>query len=275
MATTAEYLTQLQTDKATLVTNLVAKGVDATNDETFTSLVPKVADIQSKYAPRYITFRNYTGTELDYEINNADFSNITSMNNMFYLCQNLEHIPKINTSNVLNMKAMFYQCYKLKEIPELDTSNVTEIAQIFSFCQSITTVPYINTSNCSDLNGMYQQCNKMTEIPYLIDASKAIRVDSILYYCSSLTNLEGFQNLGQAYLTTQSANYYNYKLDLSSCTALTEQSLINVLNNLYDIKTKGCNPQQVVLGSDNLAKLTSEEGQQALAQAQQFGWNIS
>ena len=47
MATTAEYLTQLQTDKATLVTNLVAKGVDATNDETFTSLVPKVADIST------------------------------------------------------------------------------------------------------------------------------------------------------------------------------------------------------------------------------------
>lgn len=231
--------------------------------------------VGSKYAPRYITFQNYTGTELDYEINNTDFSNITSMNNMFYQCKNLEHIPKINTSNVLNMKSMFYQCYKLKEIPELDTSNVTEIAQIFSFCQSITTVPYINTSNCSDLNGMYQQCNKMTEIPYLIDASKAIRVDNILYYCSSLTNLEGFQNLGQAYLTTQSANYYNYKLDLSKSTKLTEQSLINVLTNLYDIKTKGCNPQQVVLGSNNLAKLVSEEGQQALSSATEKGWSIS
>ena len=47
MATTTDYLTQLQTDKTTLVTNLVAKGVDATNDETFTSLVPKVADIST------------------------------------------------------------------------------------------------------------------------------------------------------------------------------------------------------------------------------------
>ena len=47
MATTADYLTQLQADKQALVNNLVEKGVEATNDETFTSLVPKVLDIQS------------------------------------------------------------------------------------------------------------------------------------------------------------------------------------------------------------------------------------
>lgn len=48
MATTTDYLTQLQTDKQTLVTNLVAKGVEADNSETFTTLVPKVADIQTE-----------------------------------------------------------------------------------------------------------------------------------------------------------------------------------------------------------------------------------
>ena len=47
MATTEQYLTQLQADKQALVNNLVEKGVEATNEETFTSLVPKVLDIQS------------------------------------------------------------------------------------------------------------------------------------------------------------------------------------------------------------------------------------
>jgi hypothetical protein len=47
MATISQQLTQLQIDKQTLVNNLVAKGVEATSKETFTSLVPKVADIQS------------------------------------------------------------------------------------------------------------------------------------------------------------------------------------------------------------------------------------
>ena len=97
----------------------------------------------------------------------------------------------------------------------------------------------------------------------------------MFYNCSSPETLGGFLNLGQAYKTTTSANYSSYKLDLSSCKKLTEQSLINVLTNLYDIKTKGCKAQQVVIGSTNLAKLTSEEGQQALSNAQAKGWTVS
>ena len=96
MATTAEYLTQLQTDKTTLVTNLVAKGVDATNDETFTTLVPKVADISTgggKYAPRYITFQDFFGTDLSYELENLDTSKFTSFSNMF---KNIRNIKSLN-----------------------------------------------------------------------------------------------------------------------------------------------------------------------------------
>ena len=47
MATTTDYINQLKSDKQTLVDNLVAKGVTATSDETFTSLVPKVATISA------------------------------------------------------------------------------------------------------------------------------------------------------------------------------------------------------------------------------------
>ena len=91
----------------------------------------------------------------------------------------------------------------------------------------------------------------------------------------SCSDFGGLKNLGKAYSTTTSANYSSYKLDLSTCTALTEQSLINVLTNLYDIATKGCKTQQVVLGSTNLAKLTSTEGQTALSNAQAKGWTVS
>ena len=59
--------------------------------------------------------------------------------------------------------------------------------------------------------------------------------------------------------------------DLSSATKLTHESLMNVINNLYDIKTKGCNAQPLVLGSTNLAKLTAEE----IAIATNKGWNVS
>lgn len=45
MATTAEYLNKLVTQKNTLADNLTTKGVSATHDETLETLVPKVLDI--------------------------------------------------------------------------------------------------------------------------------------------------------------------------------------------------------------------------------------
>ena len=45
MATTADYLSKLVTQKNTLADNLVTKGVTATHDETLETLVPKVLDI--------------------------------------------------------------------------------------------------------------------------------------------------------------------------------------------------------------------------------------
>ena len=45
MATTAEYLNKLVTQKNALADNLVTKGVSATHDETLETLVPKVLEI--------------------------------------------------------------------------------------------------------------------------------------------------------------------------------------------------------------------------------------
>lgn len=48
MGTIEQLLSQLESDKDTLVTNLNSKGVTANNSETFTSLVPKVLNITSE-----------------------------------------------------------------------------------------------------------------------------------------------------------------------------------------------------------------------------------
>ena len=210
--------------------------------------------VGSKYAPRYISFSRYTGTELDEEIANLDTSNVTSMDNMFSDCNKLTtlDLSSFNTSNVTSMSYIFYNCHNLTT---LDLSS-------------------FNTSNINNMSNMFNNCQKLSNISKL-NASKVNSVTNFAYNCKSLTDFGGLENLGQAYSTTQSANYSYYKLDLSTCTALTEQSLINVLTNLYDIATKGCKPQKVVLGSTNLAKLVSEEGQQALASGTEKGWSIS
>ena len=255
-----------------------------------------------KYAPRIISFDSYQGSELNEEIENLDTSNLTSTKGMFSNCSYLTDLDLSNfdTSNVINMNSMFNSCNKLTtlDLSNFDTSKVTNFSSMFYSCSSLTTVPQLDTSKGTYFSSMFYQCFKLTTVPQL-DTSKGTDFGSMFYNsiklttvpqfdtsngtnfgsmfgrCFSLTDFGGLENLGQAYSTTQSANNYRYKLDLSNCTALTEQSLINVLTNLYDIKTKGCKAQQVILGTTNLAKLTSEEGQTALSNAQAKGWTVS
>ena len=208
------------------------------------------------------------------ELPQLDTSNVTNMSDMFYGCRNLTTIPQIDTSNVTKMDSMFAYCSKLTTMPQIDTSKVNSMTYMFGHCSKLTTIPQLDTSNVTRMDEMFSYCSKLTTMPQL-NGEKLTAVVGAFNGCKSLENFNGIINLGQAYLTTQSANYSNYKLVLTNSTLLTEQSIINILNNLYDIKTKGCNAQQVVLGSTNLAKLTSEEGQQALSNAQAKGWTVS
>lgn len=208
------------------------------------------------------------------ELPQLDTSNVKDMTSMFDGCKNLTTIPQIDTSNVTRMNQMFYQCSNLTTIPQIDTSKVGSMTYMFGHCSNLTTIPQIDTSSLGNMAYMFYNCTNLTTIPQLNGENIGI-LSSAFSGCKSLENFNGLINLGQAYLTTQSANYDYYKLVLTSSTLLTEQSIINILNNLYDIATKGCNAQTVTLGATNLAKLTSTEGQQALASAQSKGWNIN
>ena len=286
MAATIDYINSLKQDKTNLVNNLVEKGVEATEDETFTSLVPKVLEIQSGGGDisEYISNTasagdsqttgigksllklpklTITGTTCAYlfrgcnhltEIEGITCDNtVTGANYMFNGCELLESVDflaDIDFSNVTGMGYMFYNCKKIKEIPQINTSKVTAWQYTFSSCSSLETIPKL-------------------------DASSVSTVLSAFGACSALIDLGGFENLGKNFSTTQSANYQNYTLTLSASTKLTEQSIINVLENLYDIATAGCNPQKCTFGSKNLAKLTSEAGQAALAQATAYGWTVA
>lgn len=227
-----------------------------------------------------------------------DTSKVTDMSNMFTDCQNLTSVPLFDTSKVTNMYSTFAHCKTLSTIPQLDTSNVTNMSYLFQGCTNLQTIPLLNTTKATNFNGVFQGCTNLTSIPQLnasnatnlgqmfsgcskltnvpqLNAQKVINLSSMFSSCTNLTTFGGLENLGQGYTNTSSANVSSYTLTLSACTKLTEQSIINVLNNLYDIATKGCKAQKVVLGATNLAKLTSEEGQQALTNAQAKGWTIS
>ena len=287
MATIADQLTQLQNDKQTLVNNLVAKGIEATSDETFTTLVPKVNDIQTG------------GGNID-EYFNTNSTQVSSYENVGSWYQLVKKLPSIkhtgqskyylfrrfqgeelDTLNFTfpsetNLQSMCYTCYNLKKInmSNMISENISNCYMTFSSCSKLETIIFpddIGTKfGATNIEQMFRACINLTTLP-LINASNVINIYWLFYQTKNITNLGGFRNLGEAYLTTQSVNYKDYRLDLSPCSLLTKQSIINILNNLYDIASKGCNTQSIVLGSTNLAKLTEDE----IAIATNKGWTVS
>ena len=193
---------------------------------------------------------------------------------MFQYCAAITTIPPLDTSRVIDMSKMFFNCDSLQTIPPLNTSEVINMAVMFENCTSLQAIPAMDTSKVTRFSETFYKCSALTSLP-LLNMSSATNLANILYKASNIINIGGFADLGNGYLTSVSANYYSYTLNVSTCTKLTETSIINILNNLYDIKTKGCNAQQVVLGRTNLAKLTSEEGQTSLSNAQAKGWTVS
>ena len=88
---------------------------------------------------------------------------------------------------------------------------------------------------------------------------------------TKITNLKFGYDYGKAFDTTKSANYYLYALEYNNLVRLTHDSLMSIINGIYDIASIGVQPQQLVLGSTNLAKLSSAE----IAIATNKGWTVS
>lgn len=185
--------------------------------------------------------------KLVYAPNIVISSNYTSADYMFQNCVNLKTIsPLLDFSNIINANSIFYGCSTLIEIPSFNFSKATNIANCCISCYALKTIGLIDCSKVANISGAFTNCSK-------------------------LENLSGFKDLGKGYSTSQSASFANYKLDLSASNSITHDSLMNVINNLYDIATAGVQIQQLVIGSTNLAKLTAQEIQIATDK----GWVVS
>ena len=249
----ATEIERIQTAKETLKTKLNAKNDSEhqiTNEliSDYGTFVDSITglDINEYFKPTIQGGYDYGWRDSFIKFRSPLIVEGTNGYNMFYDYA-FDTTPElIGAEKLTSAMQMFYSSNYLKYVQGFDTSNVTSMYSMFQYCQSLVTVPKLN-------------------------ASKVVMVSNMFGNCNNLTNLGGLENLGQAYDTTKSANYSSYTLDLSGSNKLTHDSLMNVINNLYDIKSKGCNPQSLVLGSTNLAKLSSEE----VAIATEKGWNVS
>lgn len=194
---------------------------------------------------------------------------VTNMNNMFS-DSGITEIPLLNTYNVQDMGGMFIRAKKIKTIPQLDTHNVTTMNQMFYGDGVLEEVPSLNTVKVATMNQTFYAQSKLHTVG-MLDGTALVNILNMFYGCKSLINFGGIKDLGKAYATTVSQNNSQCTLNLNDATLLTHDCLMNVINNLYDIKTKGCKTQTLVLGATNLAKLTSEE----IAIATDKGWTVS
>lgn len=172
-------------------------------------------------------------------------------------------------------KSMSNWTFQIKKLPTISCSaDVTKLESYFSTTNfTKLTFDNFNSQNVTNMAFMFYGCLSLTNLDLSnFNASSVTKILYMFYNCQSLANITGcLQNLGQAYDTTKSANYSDYTLDLSDSRSLTHDSLMNIINGLYDIATKGCNTQSLTIGSTNVAKLTAEE----IAIATNKGWTVS
>lgn len=204
------------------------------------------------------------------EVPLLDTSKVTDMRGTFSNCNSLKKIPLLDTSKVTYMMMCFANCYSLKTIPQLNTSRVTNMVETFSNCNNLSEIPNLNISNVTNIARTFSACTKLTTVPEL-NCEKVNSLNNAFGACSSLTNLGGLLNIGQNYPLNSTADNYNLTIALVTSPKLTHDSLMNVINKVYDIATKGVATQKITIGNTNIAKLTAEE----IAIATNKGWSIS
>ena len=201
-----------------------------------TAFDPTIFDTSQLTSMSYM-FYNCSGLTGKLDLSTWNTANVTSMSNMFSSCSDLTSLDLSNwdTSNVTSMSSMFSYCNKLTslDLSNWDTSNVGYMNYQFEYCSKITTLDLSNwdTSNVTDMRNMFSSCSGLTELDLSNwNLSKLTEMGGMFYNCKSLTNLQ-LPDLG----------HYNgnLTLDLTSCSALTKDSILFLFNNAFDRTAAG------------------------------------
>ena len=205
-----------------------------------------------------------------------DFSQKTNFDYCWYDCMSLTSFPLIDTISGTSFTNAWYNCASLTSFPQLDLSNGSSFSMTWTFCSSLKEFPLINTAKGTNFNFAWGYCTSLTNFPMLdlssgtdfsnawsscpalttigqLDLSSGTDFTNAWSSCSSLTNLGGFGAISA-------------DIDLSPCTNLTVESLMNVITQAATVTGK-----TMTLGSTNLAKLTDE--QKAIATNK--GWTLA
>lgn len=211
----------------------------------------------------------------------AELSNVRSMSSCFYVCENINNItfrtnaPHNVMNNLVNINSCFFGCKSLTRLDLPYMPNVNNIDVCFANCENITVINGVSdigvlARNLDSYIGVFRNCKKLQSVQSF-NILNVTNMDDCFENCESITNIYlgalnkinsisdcfngciALETLRFAAISSTIKTLTNW--GISTCTALTKNSLINILNALPNISGhKTCS-----LGTTNLSKLTAEE----------------
>ena len=171
--------------------------------------------------------------------------------------------------------AFYYTSFGQGASIRLNLDYCTSLENTFCFSSNLTSVIFDGKSiNMIDASYCFGSSDIESVSNIYFDSCK--NVHGIFYNCTNLKNINGFYNIGKAF-NQKKTNYFNYFFDLSDCPNITHDSIVSIIDGLYDLNisygvaTGGVlYRQKFGIHPDVLSTLTEEEKNLITSK----GWNI-
>lgn len=184
------------------------------------------------------------------KIDELTLGTITDMSFTFAYNNNLDTITYLlsllDTSHVTTMEDMYFNCSELETLPTPDMSSVTILDNYCYGCTNLKTISFKNLTNLKQMSRAFYNCSSLVEVGEAdVSSVTSYRYDfsSTFYGCTSLEKIH--------------LKHIKVSMDISSSTKFTEEALVEILNNLDN--PYSTSSRTFKMGSTNLAKLTDEE----------------
>ena len=197
----------------------------------------------------YMFYNSSKIEKVPFDLNFDSVLSQHDLTNIFYNCNNIKKISRMNNVKVSLTRNMFWKCYNLREIPEdiADTWDWNQLesqtsryngnqVEMFTDCYSLRSIPinliksgntYSNYNTSYFYNG-FNSCYALDEltnlpVPYTKSTWTSNAFFNTFYYCSRLKNATFALNDGVPYTVTWKSQvidlsyyigYTNYKPDI-------------------------------------------------------------
>lgn len=161
-------------------------------------------------------------------LENLNTSDVTSMDYMFYMCEQLRalDLSGFNTEKVENMRDMFSNCKNLEtlNLSSFKTNNLTNMSEMFLECNKIAQLDLsgFNTSGVKTLDQVFKNCYALEALDLSsFDTKWVTDMSSLFEYCQSLKTIYVSDRFS-IFKVKNSTNMFRFCYNLKGATAFAD-----------------------------------------------------